>query len=46
MLIKSFESLLKAYNYSIMSQFGTSAFNTVVELSVRWGGKWVHLIQF
>jgi len=30
MLIKSFESLLKTYNYSVMRQFGTSAFNTVV----------------
>jgi len=30
MLIKSFESLLKTYNYSVMWQFSTSAFNTVV----------------
>ena len=29
-LIKLFESLLKTYNYSVMWQFGTSAFNTVV----------------
>jgi len=31
MLITPFESLLKTYfNYSVMQQFGTSAFNTVV----------------
>jgi len=30
MLIKSFERLLKTYNYSVVQQFGTSAFNTVV----------------
>jgi len=30
MLIKSFESLLETYNYSVMLQFGTSAFKTVV----------------
>jgi len=30
MLIKLFESLLETYNYSVMQQFGTSAFNTAV----------------
>jgi len=30
MLIKSFESLLETYNYRVVQQFGTSAFNTVV----------------
>jgi len=29
-LNKSFESLLKTYNYSVMYQFWTCAFNTVV----------------
>jgi len=29
-LRKSFASLLETYNYSVMSQFGKSAFNTVV----------------
>jgi len=28
-LIKSLESLLQTNNYSVMQQFGTSAFNTV-----------------
>ena len=30
LLIKSLESLLQTNNYSVIKQFGTSAFNTVV----------------